>query len=247
MKTYDYKSEFLDSIFRKTKGKRIKVLDMGCGTSKNIPQLLREYPNILYTGVELDSSALSKARIFLKDFPEVTLIDQYGEHLKSNYNNNFDVTFSLSVLEHVKYLDNFLQTSIDVTKVGGKIIHRYDLGHALHSKSLKERFKIILCKHSPFLIPASRFTTHPQSAQIADFFEKRNVEVSSITYSQIPCLKGLVNKLDWESQDQSLEVGRKIVELDHLLANYMQTILSEKEMEYSFPTVSIYGRKKEKN
>ena len=69
MKTYDYKSEFLDSIFRKTKSKRIKVLDMGSGTSKNIPQLLKEYPNILYTGVELDSSALGKGTNTLERLP----------------------------------------------------------------------------------------------------------------------------------------------------------------------------------
>lgn len=48
-----------------------------------------------------------------------------------NAPESFDLTVSLSVLEHVKYLDPFLRASVAATRPGGTVVHGYDLGHSL--------------------------------------------------------------------------------------------------------------------
>jgi len=239
---YDFKVAFLDSIFSEFEGREINVLDMGSGTSKDFVEVLKNFPNINYTALEFNPALQNKARQLLQGCGNVDFINGFGEEIQGRYNNHFDVTLSLSVLEHVKNIKEFLLSSIKVTKPGGSIIHRYDLGHSLHS-SLYEKTKVFICNHIPFCIPKRYFTFHPGKSVIVSLLQSENVEIAKIFYSQMPDLKGMMNKIQWERPD-AIKTGKMIIELDAHLSNFMQGILPEHEMEYYFPAVTIIGTKK---
>jgi hypothetical protein len=71
----------------------------------------------------------------------------WGEAM--NAPESFDLTVSLSVLEHVKYLDPFLRASVAATRPGGTVVHRYDLGHSLYPATKYERLLVVVSRRMP--------------------------------------------------------------------------------------------------
>ena len=132
----DFKIAFLRELIAEFGSQPIRVLDFGCGTAKDWPSILRAYPSVAYTGIEPDDRSRDTARELLRGLP-ATVIAGWGEAATTQ--GGFDLTLSLSVLEHVKYLDRFLRASVNATRPGGTIVHRYDLGHALYPASSYER------------------------------------------------------------------------------------------------------------
>lgn len=240
---YDYKNAFLQSVFKEIEKDTVNVLDMGSGTSRDFVDILNKYPNIHYTAVEIDEISLEIAKQNLDGFDNVTFLNDFGENIKAKYENHFDITISLSVLEHVKYMNDFLETSVHVTKQGGQVIHRYDLGHSLYPSSLRERIKVSICKNYPFLIPSRNFTTHPDLKKVIEVLNKFGLTINDVQYSQIPGLKSIMNKINWQDSVNSKEIANKIVELDTTLLNYLQQNLPNNEMEKLFPTITLYGIK----
>lgn len=240
-KKYDYKVALLDSIFQEYVGQEIQVLDMGSGTSKDFVDVLRKYPNVQYTGIECDAMAQNKARQLFEAYHNVRFITQFGEQAQAEYANYYDLTISLSVLEHVKQLPAFLLTSIAVTKPGGQIIHRYDLGHALHS-NWYERLKVWCCQHFPVLIPARHFTTYPEQHRIIALLQAHGVAIQEVLYSQMPNLKGMMNRIAWE-EDGATVLSQEIITFEDHLSRYMRPRLSVRQMEYFFPAITIMGMK----
>jgi SAM-dependent methyltransferase len=240
-KKFDFKVSFLDSIFKEYNGKPIRVLDMGCGRSKDFPEILGKYKNISYVGVESNNRSLKKAKTNLNNFKKVVFLNDFGETLKSKYKDYFDITLSLSVLEHVKYLEDFLKASVWVTKPGGRIVHRYDLGHALHSKTKKERFKVFLCKYFPKLVPSKSFTTHPDKHSIIKILESHGVKIENVFHSQLYGLKAMMNRIKWGDHEIACCMSKKIIEIDSCLSEYMNDALTEEEMEIFFPSIIVSG------
>jgi len=74
------------------------VLDLGCGTSKDFPEALKNHPNVSYVGMEQNTGALELARRNLASSENVTLIQGFGENIISQYDGFFDIVLSLSVL-----------------------------------------------------------------------------------------------------------------------------------------------------
>ena len=147
---------------------------MGSGTSKDFVEVLQQHPSVSYTGIEVNPASLAKAKELLADCGNVTFLNDFGEKMTQQYEDYFDMTLSLSVLEHVKYIEEFLATSVRVTKPGGRIIHRYDLGHSLHS-NMREKAKVFLCNTFPWLMPARYFTCHPSSKHLVQCLEAAGV------------------------------------------------------------------------
>lgn len=238
---YDYKVAFLDEVLSQYSGQKVKMLDMGCGTSKDYVEILDFYRNVEYVGVDFRGPSLNRARATFENYDNVCFISGFGEELQMKYTNYFDVTLSLSVLEHVKDLPGFISTSTSVTKTGGKVIHRYDLGHALHS-NLYEKIKVFLCKNIPLLMPAKHFTTHPQRSYVEKLLEESGVHVEQRLYSQLPGLKAMMNRVNWDDKN-ACELSRQITDLDRKLYYHMEHIFSERELEYFFPAITIIGIK----
>jgi SAM-dependent methyltransferase len=44
--THDFKTTFLDALLRPFLERPVRLVDLGSGTSKDFPDLLRRYPNV---------------------------------------------------------------------------------------------------------------------------------------------------------------------------------------------------------
>ena len=110
--TLDFKIAFLEGLLSQFGERPIRILDMGCGTAKDWPGILRSRPWVTYVGVEPNSKSRSVANELLHGLPAKVLAG-WGEAM--NAGESFDLTVSLSVLEHVKYLDPFLRASVAAT------------------------------------------------------------------------------------------------------------------------------------
>lgn len=236
---YDFKTAFLDALLQPFAGRSIRLLDLGSGTSKDFPDLLRRYPNVVYTGVEPSATARATAARLLEGIPNIILEGAWGERLAARYHDAFDITLSLSVLEHVKYLDDFLATSVAVTAPGGLVVHRYDLGHALYSVSLYERVLVWTSRTLPWAIPASIFTTYPDLGYITRALAAHNVRNISVRYAQV---YGLKKAMNYVCQIDST-LAERIVQLDTDLAGALASRLSAQEMASLFPAITVQGLK----
>ena len=237
-----YKMHYLDRLFDKYKDKDVEVLDLGSGTSKDWVDILKKYENIKYTGVEFDKNALNIAKTILSFSDKVSFINNFGEKLETSLKEQFDIVISLSVLEHVKNLDDFLLTSVNLLKPGGLLIHRYDLGHALHSESITEKIKVFLCKRLPFIISSSSFTTHPDKKGIVKFLNQKGIQNIKIEQHQIPNLKKLTNIL--KKNPENVLLMKKIIELDSELFNTLSSeSYEENKLDKYFPAITISGIK----
>jgi SAM-dependent methyltransferase len=235
---YDFKTALLDGLFARLGGGPAEVLDLGSGTSKDFVEVLRRYPAVRYTGVEYRAAQQARARALLAGRPGVELVGGFGETVQAGYAGRFDLTLSLSVLEHVKRLREFLRSSVRVTRPGGWIVHRYDLGHALHSASRYERVKVALCKTVPAVMPARHFTTHPALGEVVRMLEEAGAEVREVSYAQLPGHKELMNRMDWDAPG-SVELARSLIDLDRRLAACMAGRVDAREMERLFPVVTV--------
>jgi SAM-dependent methyltransferase len=239
---YDFKTALLHRLFTRLGERELEVLDLGSGTSKDWVEVLQRFPGIRYTGVEYREAALERARTLLAGYPGVTLLNGFGEEAQARFSDRFDVTLSLSVLEHVKHLDAFLRSSVRVTRPGGTVLHRYDLGHALHSGPY-ERSKVWLCRRVPALMPARHFTTHPVLAGVVRTLEQAGVEVTEVAHSQLTGHKQAINRMEWGSEGTAA-LARDTIALDERLAAYLATRLSPAAMERAFPTLTVTGTRR---
>jgi cyclopropane fatty-acyl-phospholipid synthase-like methyltransferase len=239
---YDYKAAFLDGLLAPLAGRPVRLLDLGSGTSKDFVDVLRKYPNVAYTGVEFRAAAQERARQLLAGIPCVTLLSGFGEAVERTFEGCFDVTVSLSVLEHVKRLDAFLRTSARVTASGGLVVHRYDLGHSLHSTRY-EALKVAVFRRFGRVMPARHFTTHPDLGQVTRILEASGVEVVEVGYSQMPSLKQAMNRLDWASPAAN-RLAAELIGLEQRLYAEIAPRLGTAQREWLFPAVTVVGRRR---
>ena len=171
------------------------------------------------------------------------MIQGFGEKLRSETNGSFDLVLSLSVLEHVKRLRSFLKLSVEAAKVGGLIVHRYDLGHAYHS-SPPERLKTWIATYLPQLFPASSFTFKPNLKVIREELKNAGAEVISVECSQMNSLKKAMNHIDWKSAE-GLQTALEILKIDKTIAAHILPSMSDIAIESLFPTVTIVAKRLE--
>jgi len=235
--TWGYKERLVDELFSELDGRPARVLDLGCGTGQIFVDVLRRHSNVAYTGVDQDGYALRHARDTIGKYDNVTLNAGFGEAFSGD---GFDLVLSLSVLEHVKRLKPFLATSVGLTKPGGRIVHRYDLGHALTPSTQGERLRVAVARRLPVVVPASRFTTYPDQRTVVD--QLRNLEIDGITVTQcqMPCLKAAMNHID-PTASTSAALAQRIIDLEADLWETVGRSLPDEQRDRLFPTVTISG------
>ncbi len=236
MSSYSFKIGYMDQVFARFGGAPVRVLDLGCGRSTGFDVLLPRYPNVSYTGVEQRASSLDVARQTVGHLPNARLVSGFGESTDSG--TDFDLVFSLSVLEHVKHLDAFLRASVAAARVGGQVLHRYDLGHALNPHTPGERLRVTLGQYLPAVVPAANFTTYPSLARVTSVLESCGVGQISVRQSQIPGLKHAMNHL---SGDLRADLGPRIVALDTALYDAVGHAMPQKDRDRLFPCVEVTG------
>lgn len=221
-------------------GAPVRVMDVGCGTAGYVPALIEKYPTIEYVGVEPIADSFAAAEKNLQGLKNTKVHFQLGyDSVPDEAEGSFDLVFSLSVLEHIKHLKRFLALSAKYVQVGGTLMHRYDLGHALYSHSWKEWLHVRLGNTIPGILPERQFVRYVPEAEVRDLYVQLGITPTVTTYHQMPNHKQLEKQLktldttamtelfEWEMSHQ--DVFRKIP----LPAR-----------EKLFPAISVWGEKR---
>ncbi|MDO9356967.1 MAG: class I SAM-dependent methyltransferase [Solirubrobacteraceae bacterium] len=235
----DFKYAQLRELFAQLGPGPVSVLDLGCGTCKAVEGALREHPNVSYVGVEQDAAALAQARRLIGDLPTVQLQEAFGEQFSGG---TFDLVISLSVLEHVKYLDAFLETSVRAVRPGGTLMHRYDLGHALTPSTLGERLRVAVARRVPAAVPAARFTTSPDATAIVRRLGELGIVDLTVRQAQAPSLKAAMNRID-QSTPEGQRLAADVVALDARLWDELSPALKPEARDRLFPAIIVTGRR----
>lgn len=213
-----------------------KIIDLGSGQSKNFLHLLERYPDLYYVGVEPDASEALAAKVALKDYKYARVYNQQAYELTPE-GGEFDICFSLSVLEHVKQLERFLITSIQSVKKGGKIVHRYDLGHALYPSSLKEQFQVFLGNNYPNILPEHKFVRYLDEQEVISLLEKNGAKVTNISYHQMPSHKSFEKYFKADTPEK-VQLVEQMHEWEYKASAYIGD-MDKKQRQLLFPSILI--------
>ncbi len=93
-------------------------LDVGCGMGRNSYWPL-SYGAKSGVGVDVDQGTLKSATQTLKNFKNMEL--KFCSAYDLNYQNDFDIVFSIGVIHHLEYPQVALKNMVQCTKVGGKV------------------------------------------------------------------------------------------------------------------------------
>ena len=179
-----------EAVRRAQPGTLVRVLDLGCGGAGYVAALVEKYPEIEYVGVEPIEYWFNIAQKNLAGVKNAKVHFQLGyESIPNEAEGSFDVVFSLSVLEHVKNLGRFLALGTRYTKTGGLVVHRYDLGHALHTHSIKEWIHVRLGNNLPQILPERQFVRYVPETEVRALYESQGVNPLKTTYHQMPSHK----------------------------------------------------------
>jgi 2-polyprenyl-3-methyl-5-hydroxy-6-metoxy-1,4-benzoquinol methylase len=225
-----------EAVQRASLGSRLRVLDLGCGSAAYVSALLDAFPTIEYVGVEPIEASYKEALHNLAGVSAARVHFQLGyDQITDEQAGSFDVVFSLSVLEHIKHLDSFLALGTKYTRPGGLMVHRYDLGHALHTHSVKEAIHVWCGNHFPIILPERQFVRYVPEPEVRALLEKQGVRVVKTTYHQMPDHK-IFEK--YQATD-SLAVK----ELFEWEMKYQKDILNipVKQREKLFPAVAVWA------
>ncbi len=144
----------------------LSILDLGCGTASYFLDLLREFPQIRYVGIEPSPQACDIARQNL-DGLNATIHNDFAYDVYGRLvDEQFDVIVSFSVFEHVVQRQRYLNSIAEVLKADGRVLMNYDSGHFKHPSSWKERAKNII---GPLLTTVGNERYYQRFVKEADF------------------------------------------------------------------------------
>ena len=168
---------------------RAKVLDVGCGGGQNAVELLKRYPEIELTGVDLSDSQIDRAIGRSNNFQNRSQFIQ-GDALNLPFDDEtFDVVYSIASIKHWPDKKLGLAECIRVLKQGGKLF----IIEADKSASWSECRNFVEKWRLPFF-------TMPLNL----FFFKNVVIANSISLKEA---KGLWGRLNLDHADVSKVTG----------------------------------------
>lgn len=240
-----FKTIFLEKFEEDIEKGNIKsICDFGSGESLNFIPLLEKYPDLVYVGIEPSKFHADRAKDHLSRFKNISIYNTDGYTPPSGEEDRwgkFDLVISLSVLEHIKRLEDFLKNSMDALRVGGRFVHRWDLGHALHPSSPKERLQVWLGNHFPSILPEHKFVADLRPDKVAGILEKFGAKVEGRTYHQMQDHKKFLQYLG-EAVGENEKMVRELVEWDFLVSSLVEKINEDDRLKL-FPAVALWGRK----
>lgn len=227
-------------VRRAPEGHAPRIMDLGCGTAGYVPQLIEQFPDIEYVGVEPIPASFAVAEKNLAGITNAKAHFQLGyDIVPDEIEDSFDLVFSLSALEHIKQLDRFIALASKYVKKGGVMMHRYDLGHALAPHSLKERFHVCVGNHFPKILPERQFVRYVGVPEVKQLFENNGVVPTKVTYHQMPDHKHF--EKFFHNTDTTAVDDLFAWEMKHQEC-FMK--IPEAARERLFPAVAVWGVKK---
>ncbi len=234
---------FIEKLIEESGLPAPRILELACGTARYMPEILKKYPGVVYTGLEPLRSSYEAAVRNIGALPHVTLYNRlgYGD-LPEDASESFDIVYSISALEHVKDLRAFITMSGKYLKKGGLLVHRYDLGHALYPVSLKERIHAFLGNTVPAILPVDKFVRYVPEDEVRGLCVAADCVPFKSTYHQMPNHKSL----------EKVSVGNEVLgeAMTELYAWEWRHEKSFSELpvrtrEALFPAVAVWARKKQ--
>jgi trans-aconitate 2-methyltransferase len=229
-----------EAVARAREGKVTRVLDLGCGSASYVPSLMARFPGIEYVGVEPIEASYQSALKNLQGISQAKVHLQLGyDSVPSEAEASFDVVFSLSALEHIKQLGRFLALSAKYARSGGLVVHRYDLGHALHTHSFKEWVHVKLGNNAPWILPERQFVRYLAPSEVEMLYKGIGVTPEKTTYHQMPSHKAF----------EKYFKGSDTTAVDELFAWEMKhqgciAKIPQKDRERLFPAIAVWGEKR---
>jgi SAM-dependent methyltransferase len=220
-------------------GAPIRMIELGCGIPLYMKSILATYPEVSFVGVEPYQKSYDHAMQEFAGEDRVRIIHGDGTRVDLP-DASFDIVFSLSVLEHVKFLERFLAESVRVGRSGALIVHRYDHGHALYPSSLKERMQVFLCNRFPSIVPIDKFACYVNEERARALLATYGAPVYKSTYHQMPNHKTLEKKLHHQATAHDFLEAMITWERDiSPELSSMETL----DRERLFPAVAVWARK----
>ncbi len=218
----------------------VRIMDLGCGTASYVPELLRQFPTVEYVGVEPIDSSYQAALKNLAGVERAVVHFQLGyDNVEGESEASFDLVFSLSVLEHIKQLERFLALGARYLKVGGVMMHRYDLGHALYPHNLRAMMHVLAGNLAPKLLPERQFVRYVPESEVRALYERCGVSWSKTTYHQMPNHK----VLEKHYRDTSTAITKDLFDWEmKYQAEFLTMPVASREK--LFPAVAVWGVKR---
>jgi ubiquinone/menaquinone biosynthesis C-methylase UbiE len=173
-------------IFQNIKRKKIKFLDVGCGSGESLEKLRIEHPDWDFYGVDISKIACQKTK-------EKNFKIFQGELKDAKFPNNYFDTINLShILEHLNNPKQTLQEARRILKPDGLIIinlpnidsltakifrsYWYALDTPRHLYHFSPKTIKIILKQTGFRITKINFSTSPKvfMRSLNYFFRKKN-------------------------------------------------------------------------
>ncbi|MCC7357273.1 hypothetical protein IT408_02085 [Candidatus Uhrbacteria bacterium] len=123
-----------------------------------------------------------------------------------------------------------------MARVGGEVIHLYDLGHALYPSNTKEWIQTRLCG-TPLIrfIPEYKVARYLKIEWVQSLLEKQ-CDIEEVTWNNMPNLVRLVKS------HMNEELMREIV---HIEAEISKKVTDLRLKEQLFPSICFWTRKKD--
>lgn len=216
----------------------LKILDLGAGQSLNFKKILEKYPSVSYTALEPNKSEHEKAKNNFAFLKNVKFINALAYEDNQYLDDSYDVVVSLSVLEHIKYLEKFLLFSAKKTAIGGHCIHLYDLGHALYPTSIKEKIHVFLCTNrlTKKVIPEIKFVSYVDSNHVIEVLKKGGLKHNNSTYHNMPNHVKMLKSIENINDSLISQISENEIE-------WSKKIKDKKILEKLFPSVCIWCQK----
>jgi len=129
----------LRRVIKKHISNNAQILDAGCDTGRDAIYLAAKYPNSQIIGIDINAQAIDEAKSRLAKAKLTNVTFQTIDILDIDYSKQFDVIYSIEVLEHISDVGRCLSNFHKALKSGGKvIIHVPCPDQKRHFKRLKK-------------------------------------------------------------------------------------------------------------
>jgi len=147
------------------------LLDAGCGTAPMITLLKEKYPDKKYTGIDLSSKMIEKAKE--KNMENTEFVVGDCENLPFE-ENSFDIVINSQSFHHYPNPQDFFNSVYKVLKPGGKLILRDNTGNKV-IKFLVNRVEVPLLNKM-----GSGDVAIYSLKEVRNFCEKANLKVETL-------------------------------------------------------------------
>jgi hypothetical protein len=145
------------------------------------------------------------------------------------------------VLEHVKRLSDFIEFSARYVSRGGLVMHRYDLGHALHPHNFRAWFHVQLGNYVPWTLPERQFVRYVPESEVIALYKKFGITHTETTYHQMLGHKE-IEKVKTPHVEKQAEAVATIFAWEQSNQDLFRA-MSLRDREYYLPAIAVYGQK----